>query len=835
MKSLAVVLTLFLATTLSAAETLRVVSAGPVGEVASMTEANEVRVVFSEPMVVAGRIPRPVTAPFFAIDPPLPGTFRWSGTTTLIFTPDREALPFARRFSVTIDLTARSVAGNTLDRTYTFSFTTPTIRLLRTQWYRKGGESGGPVVVGLRFNQPVDARTIAGHLQLHTLAHRFEPPAIPPPGLRRLKADEPEALAAFEAKRVRAAQAAAASGERVMAFVASEWDASRIVPGNDLVVLETRPGVPPDTWLQIHLDEELAASSADVPRGAPQELTIQLEPAFFVEQMSCFSECDPEMANFLELRTTAGVTLENARRAVTVTDVTDRANPVKLTPAEGASDFEYPSSSYSLDSLGYEVQPARRYLVRVDPSLRAEDGQTLGYTWVGVVDVWHRSAFISFGDGQGVWESSGGAILPFHARNFRSVRQWLAPLTIDETMPLLIELQRNGFRTTPAGATPQERALRVVPDKIHSFGLDVGTAVGSGNKGLLWAAMAPGEVIPRARIYDPSPRATIVQVTNIGLSVKDSPLNTLILVTRLDDGEPLAGANVSIRTRDNKVFWSGLTGVDGVAIAPDTKLRAAPPRPQTEGDDFEYDETWRALGEMHFIVVAEKDGDLAYVGSDWNEGITPWELGVRFDIVEADPLLRGTIFSDRGVYRLGEEVHAKVIVRSDTPGGGLKLLPAGTPVEVLLRDSRNREVIRETLTLNEWSSGEWVFRVPADAPLGNYTMRARVEGQRRAITGGFLVAAYRRPDFRADVSLDGPSNLAGTTLAGRVTGRYLYGGAMANGEVRWTFTKRPVFDVPPAIRDRWPSDRYVFLGWNDELSNDPVTISSKEETLGAEG
>ncbi|HUP47336.1 MAG TPA: alpha-2-macroglobulin family protein, partial [Thermoanaerobaculia bacterium] len=46
---------------------------------------------------------------------------------------------------------------------------------------------------------------------------------------------------------------------------------------------------------------------------------------------------------------------------------------------------------------------------------------------------------------------------------------------------------------------------------------------------------------------------------------------------------------------------------------------------------------------------------------------------------------------------------------------------------------------------------------------------------------------------------------------------------------------RPVFDVPPAIRDRWPSDRYVFLGWNDELSNDPVTISSKEETLGAEG
>src|SRR5687768_13968629 len=74
---------------------LTVVGAGPDGEIATLEEANEIRVVFSEPMVRLGRIPSPVAAPFFRLTPAIAGTFRWSGTTTLIFTPDaKRPLPF---------------------------------------------------------------------------------------------------------------------------------------------------------------------------------------------------------------------------------------------------------------------------------------------------------------------------------------------------------------------------------------------------------------------------------------------------------------------------------------------------------------------------------------------------------------------------------------------------------------------------------------------------------------------------------------------------------------------------------------------------------------------
>src|SRR5580765_2857522 len=84
---------------------LSVVQSGPTGEVASLAEANEIRIVFSEPMVVVGRIPNPVRAPYVTIRPSIVGTFRWSGTTILIFTPDpSRKLPFATQFEVGVDV-----------------------------------------------------------------------------------------------------------------------------------------------------------------------------------------------------------------------------------------------------------------------------------------------------------------------------------------------------------------------------------------------------------------------------------------------------------------------------------------------------------------------------------------------------------------------------------------------------------------------------------------------------------------------------------------------------------------------------------------------------------
>jgi alpha-2-macroglobulin len=816
MKRLAFALLLFFTSiTATAANTLRIVSAGPVGETATLAEANEIRVVFSEPMVTLGKIPQPVTAPFFKVEPAIKGTFRWSGTTTLIFTPDKP-LPYQTEFVVTVDKSAKAISGNTLDQPYRWTFTTPTIRLMRTDWYRR---ANGAVVIGLWFNQPVDASTIAPHLKLRTKAHEIELPPVPKEG---------------EAKAAKARAAAGASEQPILSFLATDWNKERFVPGKELVVLETKPGVPSDTWIEVLLDEKLAQSGRHARTGRVQTFTIELEPTFFVQNVECIAQCDPESRNLVNFRTATGVKFDDARRAITLTDITDPAKEVVVKPKQTTSEYDYPSWGYGLDELGYTIAPGHRYRVRVDPSLAADDGQKLGYTFTATIDYWQKSAFVSFGSGHGVWESGGGPVLPFHARNFKTVKQWLSPLALEELMPTMLRLRESGFNVTPPGK-PVTRTLNVGLNKISAIGLDLKPVLGDDNLGLAWAAIEPGQPFAKSRIYDPTPVSTLVQATNLGISVKDSPQNTVVMVTRLDDARPVEGAKVSIRDRANKVFWSGSTNAQGIAVAPNTDLRRKKeaPSPATQDEDWESD--WYNLNELHFVVTAEKDGDLAYVGSDWNEGLGPWDFGVRFDLAEAGPQLRGTVFADRGVYKLGEEVHFKLVARADTPNG-MQLLAPGTSVQVTLLDAHSREVDARSVTVNAWSSAEWTFRIPQEAPLGTYSVQARTPKHRGVVSGELLVAAYRRPDFRVDTLLQSNSSLAGTELNGRITGRYLFGGLMSGKAVKWAYSKEELFDAPAKVTDRFPAERWEFLGrdW-EEAETGVVTISQEEATLDAKG
>jgi uncharacterized protein YfaS (alpha-2-macroglobulin family) len=835
MKKCAVLAFLLWASLAHAADKLTIVKAGPVGELAQLSEANEIRVVFNEPMIVVGRIPKVVTVPWFHVAPEVPGAFRWSGTTILIFTPAKK-LPFATKYEVTLDASAAAVSGHTLGKVYRFSFTTPTIQLKSVDWYRKGGKVDGPVVIGLRFNQPVDAELIASHLTLLYAAHEFTAPEVP--GAARFTAAEKKA---YDAKVTTARDAANATAAVAVTYPA-DWDKKHWKPSPELVVVETQVAVPPEANLNVLLDGELAKSPQNARTGKKQQYTVQVEPAFFVKSIGCVDKCDPESSNRVDLLSKDGVTFAQVRKAVSVTDITNPAKEVKLHQGAPKQEWDSPNRSFALDELGYTLLPAHTYLVRIDPSLTDESGQALGYTWLAVVDVWHKSAFSSFGDGHGVWESSGGPLLPFYARNLKNVQQWVSPMTVEQLMPTMLKLEEAKFSDAPP-VKAQDRKLAPVADKIQSYGVDI-SGVAPGGKGLAWVSVRDGETIPKSEIWggvDITTRSTLVQVTNLGLSVKDSPVNTLIFVTRLDDATPVAGAKVTIRGTENQVVWSGTTDDKGLAVAPNTsalRLRAVKKEENGEAKPSEEEdqpvEGWEALESLRFVVTAEKDGDIAYVTSNWNDGIRPWDFELNFDFAESQPLLRGTVFADRGVYKPGEEVHLKAILRSDTPAG-VQLLPPGTSVTMALRDAHDQEVDRRTLTANEWSTAEWTWKVPAEAVLGTYRVMGRIAGQRLRVYGEFLVAAYRRPDFRVDVKLTAPSSVAGTKLDGLISGRYLYGGPMPKAPVKWTYSKTPLYDVPHAIADRYPDSIYTFLGEASENSRSEMTIESKEVKLDAKG
>src|SRR5262249_52460712 len=162
----------------------------------------------------------------------------------------------------------------------------------------------------------------------------------------------------------------------------------------------------------------------------------------------------------------------------------------------------------------------------------------------------------SFGDGHGVWEKDGGPQLPFSARNVKNVTQWLQRLMPTDLMPRILALEKGAFGDTPPG-DGADRKLPVTPDIIQAHGFDLSKDLSAQGTGLFGAAMKDGEPIERAMPaeHESKPHSTLVQVTNLGITVKDSPLSTLIFVTRLDTGAPVADARVSVINRANKGIW----------------------------------------------------------------------------------------------------------------------------------------------------------------------------------------------------------------------------------------------------------------------------------------
>jgi alpha-2-macroglobulin len=833
------------------ARSLTVVSSNPTGEVQNLAEANEIRIVFSEPMVTLGRIPAVVRPPYVRIAPAVPGSFRWSGTTILIFTPDAKSpLPFATTFEVTIDASATAVSGRKLEEPYSFSFTTPTVKLMRTDFYRRRDRADAPYVVIMRFNQPVDQAIAARNITGAFVAHPWSPPAFSPEAQKRLAAIDPTSLARFNAK-VAATRAAASASGPVALKIAADWDKKLYPPRGDTVVLETVTPVPSESHVKLTVGRGIRSLAGAATPETIQEFTLQAEHAFFVTGFHCTSACDPDRRNPLHIR--ADVTAATFTKAVRVRDVTAAAEKDVARQADRAprrERFGDHSEYFTLDDAGFTTQPpASTYMVTLDASLTAVDGQTLGYTWVGLVENWHRTAFTSFGDGHGVWESSGGTVLPFYARNLFGVKQWAAPVAPNDLMPTIRSLTP-AFSETPS-TPPIERKLGVTNDRIQSHGLDVARALNPGGTGLVWTAVENGESIPRSKPSSQPVRASIVQVTNLGITVKDSPQNTLIFVTRLDNAAPVAGAKVSIINKDNSLHWSGTTGADGIASGP-----GIPHVERRYTGEADYAEWQRP----DFIVLAEKDGDFAYVGNNWNEGIEPWEFGVSFNRNEAEPMLRGSVFSDRGVYRLGEEVHFKAILRQNTPGG-VRMLRQGTPLYISLRDGQYRLIEEKTVTVNEWSSAEWTTTLPGAGSLGNYSVRVVLASDKpsakapedlrpgdepgpetddnvryeKAVRGSFLVAAYRRPDFRVDVTLKGDTALAGDPLKGTVTARYLFGAPMGPRPVAWSFTRTALASAPRQVYEKFSEDRWEFVGWwegrvtNPEVSREEATLTKTGE------
>jgi alpha-2-macroglobulin len=265
----------------------------------------------------------------------------------------------------------------------------------------------------------------------------------------------------------------------------------------------------------------------------------------------------------------------------------------------------------------------------------------------------------------------------------------------------------------------------------------------------------------------PEQSTQVLQRSDLALYARTSGEGTLAWVTSLHTGEPIEGAAVEARDAAGKSV-TALTGKDGVATLATAGMGAAGPRPEGH----------RRSGHSPWMVLFVQRGD------DW--------IYRRVQAPSRAPML-GTMFTDRGLYRPGEEASIKGIVRQPTSRG---ISPVdGKQVTLEIRDPDGRTT-RTTEALGAWGSFSHQFIPSEDAPLGRYDVVAEVEGERVA-SQSFRVKEFRPSSFWVESALDRKTYTRGDAIECRGRGSYLYGGSLQGSTATAYFSRQhTTFQIP---------------------------------------
>ena len=144
---------------------------------------------------------------------------------------------------------------------------------------------------------------------------------------------------------------------------------------------------------------------------------------------------------------------------------------------------------------------------------------------------------------------------------------------------------------------------------------------------------------------------------------------------------------------------------------------------------------------------------------------------------------RCLIVTDRNLYRPGEEIKMKGILRDQTLSG--LSIPGAGEVHWQIQQGDGNKVIGEgRTTLSEEGAFEASWQIPANAALGACTLNCSLGGKAYSGTSNLSIEEYRVPLFSAELTT--VSSEIGTTAHAQVASAYFHGGANSGARVHWT-------------------------------------------------
>jgi len=258
--------------------------------------------------------------------------------------------------------------------------------------------------------------------------------------------------------------------------------------------------------------------------------------------------------------------------------------------------------------------------------------------------------------------------------------------------------------------------------------------------------------------------ARVLFVANANLTFKMGAGDGLLWLTDLQSGAPLAGVPLNVYDREGKQLVTDKTDAQGVLHM---KLPAM------------------EKGSEERFALSQDGKVFAIASSNWQSayGFSLWDVPRNMHPPEE---MVGYLYTERPIYRPGQPVYFKGILRKETDLS--YSLPEESKVDVVI-ESYKGEVYRQTLSLSPYGSFEGKFALDAQAELGDYRVTVFRGENKPSVAGtSFTVAEYRPLQFAVEVTTEASDILAGQTFAADISAEYLSGGAVSGAEANWTLS-----------------------------------------------
>jgi len=467
--------------------------------------------------------------------------------------------------------------------------------------------------------------------------------------------------------------------------------------------------------------------------------------------------------------------------------------------------------------VNIRLAPRTTYAVVVDSTLQDVHGRTLQGPRRARVVTGDYAPSIDYAYGALTIPRTGARTLTVHHVNVRTIRVVsyriplsartrvlaVGPLLLDRVISALPGLRPETtlvrldgtFNVPDTSSLPLPRSIAPSDSTLVALCMEIADRITVPHAKALMQGTLPPITIYGQRMREGvrTTRYALLQATDIAVHARVAPGHTVAFVTGLLDGAPRSGATVRELDTAGVVVAQGVSGADGVVMLRSTAARRTPassPTPSVSAVKWPIPTSLieATLGRDRVTTPVT----VRQLGFSSSYPLDPYQLGGRTDVA---PAVTAALFSDRGIYRPGEMVYLKGVLRTGILGA-LALPRASDSARVTLTyrplewSGDEDVVVHDTvLAMTEFGTVADSLRLRSGATPGTYIamLDAMVDGAWQTVAHDELrVAEYRAPEFLVAARTDSAPHYGGDTISVQVSANYLFGAPMARASVQWS-------------------------------------------------